>query len=227
VEHSEGELAQIPSSQTVLPPWAWLLASQADILVLGLLGDLVTGMRASQMLWQAACSTGKQDETSCGFQKSWQLSPSLTCGRCWLGLGLRARERALELNPICSFCNSGLVVPSPACLSLPVLKMSLVCGWIALLLFLFMCRMDKTFPFGPRNKTTPKVRAWWCWLCWWHMGHREPRAVRLPRHVLELMGSSTHVVGQHPLPPLHVPHPQGGEPRGSRSALSRARGLQR
>lgn len=81
-EHPEGALDQISASQSVLPPWAWLLASQADISELGLLGDLVTGMRVSQMLWQAAHSTGKWDETSCGFQKSWQLSPRLACGCC-------------------------------------------------------------------------------------------------------------------------------------------------
>lgn len=44
-------------------------------------------------------------------------------------------ERALESNPICSLGNSGLVVPSPACLSLPVLKLSLACGWISLMFF--------------------------------------------------------------------------------------------
>lgn len=75
-----GVLDQIFASQTVLHQWAWLLASQADISELGFLKDLVTGMRVSQMLWQAACSTGKWDETSCGFQKSQQLSPRLTCG---------------------------------------------------------------------------------------------------------------------------------------------------
>lgn len=82
MEHPAEALDQISAPQAVLHLWAWLLASQADILELGLLGDLVTRMRVSQMLWQAACSTGKRDETSCGFQKSWQLSPRLTCGCC-------------------------------------------------------------------------------------------------------------------------------------------------
>lgn len=61
VEHPEGVLDQIPTSQTGLHQWAWLLGRQVDILELGPSGALVTGMRMRQMLWQAAHSNGKWD----------------------------------------------------------------------------------------------------------------------------------------------------------------------
>lgn len=83
-----GVLHQISASQTGLHQCAWLLARQVDFLEFGFSGDLVTRMTMRQMLWQAPCSSGKWDETSCGFQESWQLFSQSACGHCWLGLGL-------------------------------------------------------------------------------------------------------------------------------------------
>lgn len=134
----------------------WLLARQADILELVLLGNLVTGMRMRQMLGQAACSSGKWGETSCGFQKAWQLfsQADLWLLLAWAGFG--SKKGALESNPICSLGNSGLVVPSPACLSLPVLKMSLACGWITHVFFYSHVVGTNPFLLG---QTTPELRA--------------------------------------------------------------------
>lgn len=114
------------------------------------------------MLWQAVCSTGEQGEISCGF---WKSQPTPYQDDLWLLLAWAAfesREKALETNPIYTLHNSGLVVSSPACIPLPLLRMSLTCGCIAL--FLFACRMHKTFLVG-LDTTTPRGRAQWCCDC--------------------------------------------------------------
>lgn len=103
------------------------------------------------MSWQAVCSPGEQDEISCGF---WKSQPTPYQDDLWLLLawaGFDSREKALETNAIYTLRNSGLVVPSPACIPLPLLRMSLTCGCRALL---FACRMYKTFPVG-LDTTTP------------------------------------------------------------------------
>lgn len=88
---------------------------------------------------------------SCGF---WKSQPTPYQDDLWLLLawaGFDSREKALETNAIYTLRNSGLVVPSPACIPLPLLRMSLTCGCRALL---FACRMYKTFPVG-LDTTTP------------------------------------------------------------------------
>lgn len=131
------------------------------------------------MLWQTVCSPGEQDEISCGF---WKSQPTPYQDNLWLLLawaGFDSREKALETNAIYTLHNSGLVVPSPACIPLPLLRMSLTCGCRALFfcLFVFICTSHaQNLPCRHRHNHPWGTAPWCCdgGTCWIDGSHGLP-----------------------------------------------------